>query len=360
MNARLYDPLLGRMCASDNLASASSTQSLNRYTYAGNRPLVQIDPDGNCPICLAVLAGALIGAGTSSAIYTVTNLATNNFTWEGLGKSALYGAVSGAIGGGISSIGTSLFGSVGNSIGYSLFTNAATNIATNLALGNKITTGSVLGSLIGGALDGAFPQFKGFETTGGNYGFDDVVSNLAGDVISNVSRGGFVGGISGGIGAAIDGTDVGEGFINGVKSGAIAAFSRSVLVNGLMGTTIRPSGKVVEDLRMMGITEGVDLLEGPGSPIYRAGGALGFFASGITVGRSLMIGDKSKETWVHESYHYVQQQTQSWSGQLGHGMYEQWIVAPIHGDPFYPYITDGHNYNEFGAQYYQNHFHYHH
>jgi RHS repeat-associated protein len=48
MNARLYDPVLGRMLSPDNFAH-EGTQGLNRYSYANNNPLIYTDPDGNHP-----------------------------------------------------------------------------------------------------------------------------------------------------------------------------------------------------------------------------------------------------------------------------------------------------------------------
>jgi RHS repeat-associated protein len=48
MNARLYDPLLGRMLSPDNyVQSPDNIQSFNRYSYAWNNPLKYTDPDGN-------------------------------------------------------------------------------------------------------------------------------------------------------------------------------------------------------------------------------------------------------------------------------------------------------------------------
>jgi RHS repeat-associated protein len=48
MNARMYDPVVGRVMSSDNLVQApANTQSYNRYSYAWNNPMKYTDPDGN-------------------------------------------------------------------------------------------------------------------------------------------------------------------------------------------------------------------------------------------------------------------------------------------------------------------------
>ena len=47
MNARLYDPALGRFLSPDPYVQMPYwSQNLNRYTYAMNNPLVYIDEDG--------------------------------------------------------------------------------------------------------------------------------------------------------------------------------------------------------------------------------------------------------------------------------------------------------------------------
>ncbi len=49
MNARLYDPQIGRFMAADSVVqNPYDAQDLNRYTYVVNNPLSETDPTGNC------------------------------------------------------------------------------------------------------------------------------------------------------------------------------------------------------------------------------------------------------------------------------------------------------------------------
>ena len=47
-NARYYDPAIGRFISADSIVpNPGDPQDLNRYTYAGNNPLIYIDPTGH-------------------------------------------------------------------------------------------------------------------------------------------------------------------------------------------------------------------------------------------------------------------------------------------------------------------------
>ena len=61
-NARYYDPVLGRFISPDTIVeSPLHPQTLNRYAYAGNNPVLYNDPTGHCFIVCAVLFGAFVG-----------------------------------------------------------------------------------------------------------------------------------------------------------------------------------------------------------------------------------------------------------------------------------------------------------
>jgi len=70
MNARLYDPEIGRFIQADDYVEADATQGLNRYSYVLNNPLSATDPTGNFSLrqALGVVVGvvaAIISGGAS-------------------------------------------------------------------------------------------------------------------------------------------------------------------------------------------------------------------------------------------------------------------------------------------------------
>ena len=81
MNARLYDPLLGRFLSPDPYVQAPDfTQNFNRYSYALNNPLKYMDEDGEW-LMSALIVGALIGT-----TFGAGNLIAHNMRGESLGN----------------------------------------------------------------------------------------------------------------------------------------------------------------------------------------------------------------------------------------------------------------------------------
>lgn len=65
MNGRMYDPANGRMLRPDNyVQDPLNSQNYNRYSYCWNNPLKYTDPDGNNPILIAMLVGAIWNLGS--------------------------------------------------------------------------------------------------------------------------------------------------------------------------------------------------------------------------------------------------------------------------------------------------------
>jgi RHS repeat-associated protein len=90
MNARLYDPVVGRMLRWDIALAGSGTQGFNRYSYALNNPLKYTDPSGE------FLTGIELISNIAAPIF---NLAQGNYTGN-YGKFFLdvgIGIVNGAI-----------------------------------------------------------------------------------------------------------------------------------------------------------------------------------------------------------------------------------------------------------------------
>ena len=80
MNARLYDPALGRFLSPDPYVQMPDfTQNFNRYSYCLNNPLRYVDENGEW---IQLLIGGIIG-GTVNLITNWKNI-QGNF-WKGLG-----------------------------------------------------------------------------------------------------------------------------------------------------------------------------------------------------------------------------------------------------------------------------------
>ncbi len=120
MNARLYDPALGRFLSPDPYVQAPDfTQNFNRYSYALNNPFKYIDPNGNNPLViigLVLLGGYLGGVATNHG-------ELNPGGWDWKDPGTYFG------------IGFGMFaGYVG---GYWLFHPGALNIAFGLSVNSQ-------------------------------------------------------------------------------------------------------------------------------------------------------------------------------------------------------------------------------
>jgi hypothetical protein len=93
---RRYEPALGRFVTSDGYpGSLSVPSSLNLYAYVIGNPTNLVDPDGNCPWCVAAVIGGAIGGSASLLGYLAVSGSSRNL------QDALVafggGAVSGAV-----------------------------------------------------------------------------------------------------------------------------------------------------------------------------------------------------------------------------------------------------------------------
>lgn len=97
MNARLYDPVLGRFFSPDpQVQSPFSTQGFNRYSYCGNNPVMYVDEDGELAWFIplnggwtSALTGGIMGSiagGTSAYAYATRH---NINPWTGTSRNGV-------------------------------------------------------------------------------------------------------------------------------------------------------------------------------------------------------------------------------------------------------------------------------
>ncbi|ABW67507.1 YD repeat-containing protein [Desulfosudis oleivorans Hxd3] len=207
-NARLYDPAIGLFTRADTIVpNFADPQTLNRYTYCRNNPLVYVDPSGHvfgiddAIIIAAVVKGAAYGAAINATVAAATG--------GDIGQAALTGAIQGAIFGGIHCI-------PGMGEGVNAFSAA------------KQATVHFMGGMVGGGISAA--------VTGGDVGQGAVIGGLSAGVGKfagmkyldgenwGVQLGGrsLLGGTFGGVAAEMSGGDFGDGFVQGARMAAIA------------------------------------------------------------------------------------------------------------------------------------------
>ena len=175
MNARLYDPLLGRFLSPDPYVQAPEhSQSFNRYSYCMNNPLCFVDKDGE--FAWFIWAGvALVGA--------VSNTLSNSDNIHSIGDFCKYAFVGGAAG------------------------------AAGLWAGGAIAGSGILYGALGGLVGGAS---SGFILGGGNAYLQNGDLNA---IIKSAMYGMALGGISGAV-------------VGGVIGGVHAYFNKNNIWNG--------------------------------------------------------------------------------------------------------------------------------
>ncbi len=144
MQARHYDPTIGRFLQPDALLMASlTTQGLNRYIYCGNDPVNKSDPTaqfvGAIPVILflAAISGAVNAAGGGSF-------------WAGFAGGLVAGVI-----GTLGPIGAVLGGSVGSGLTSRLNGDAFGDVALSMLVGGILGGGTVGLSALGKWLAGA-------------------------------------------------------------------------------------------------------------------------------------------------------------------------------------------------------------
>ncbi|MFK8030230.1 MAG: SpvB/TcaC N-terminal domain-containing protein [Gammaproteobacteria bacterium] len=151
------DQLVGR---AEGSGFSMDPQSLNRYSYVLNNPLIYRDPDGNAPQVLTVPAGAAIGAAYGLLTGLINEVAHNGFSDGALGRvttSTVKGAAIGAAGGlggppAAYAVAATLAGA---QAGYDEYQDggSAGSVAVHAVAGASLDVGS---RLVGGAVAGRY------------------------------------------------------------------------------------------------------------------------------------------------------------------------------------------------------------
>lgn len=183
MNARLYDPILGRFLSPDPYVQMPDfTQNFNRYAYCMNNPLSYVDQDGE--FFWFIIGAAVIGGITNVAVHWKDITAAGG--WNGILKGAGYFAVGGLAGGAAASLGVASIAGFG-----AILTTTGASI-------DLVTTGIIVGAKYG-AVTGVTAGF--IEDTGNSL----LEGNSLSTSLSNGLKGGLIGGITGGVAGGIMG-----------------------------------------------------------------------------------------------------------------------------------------------------------
>jgi len=188
-------------------------QTLNRYSYCRNNPVMYVDPSGHfffvddailgSIILTQMVEGAIIGSAMGAAIGAGVSAATGG----DVGQGALTGAISGAI-----------FGAMG---GYVHAANITGVTQAALHTGAGALSGTINAGVTGG--DVGMGTLTGGISAGIAFGLGSQIpltGNEVADFGIQLGSRAAIGGITGGTTAAMYGGDFGQGFEQGAMAGA--------------------------------------------------------------------------------------------------------------------------------------------
>ena len=239
LNARVYDPVLGRFMGADPMANPFMPQSLNLYTYGLNSPLWLSDPSGLCflgcfwqsdvfrvviAIAVAVVAWyelpALLASGGGVTFGTTGAVADAAAAGSAEAASALVetGAIAGGLSGAIST-GTLKGALIGAGQGVAFAEIGGLYLDTSTVPGAVESAG--LHGLVGGLASVA---------SGGNFGSGFIAAGFSGLASPYAQTAGLVGGtavsaVVGGVGSILGGGK----FANGAETGAFGYLFNELL-----------------------------------------------------------------------------------------------------------------------------------
>lgn len=198
MNARLYDPAVGRFLSPDPLVQMPDmTQNFNRYSYCLNNPLRYVDEDGEF-FWAAIGIAALIGATTNVAAHW--SEIQKEKGWKAFWKGFGYAAIGGAAGG------LSAMAGIGTAVGFGHMLTTTGGAVALYSTG--IVPGAAMGS-VSGAVDGFLSSSLNSLFEGNSLKESLKVGGIG--ALSGAITGAIAGGIDGGVRAYQTGRNVWSG-----------------------------------------------------------------------------------------------------------------------------------------------------
>jgi RHS repeat-associated protein len=182
-NARYYDPHIGKFISPDTFIPAPySPQSLSRYTYVYNNPLLYNDPTGHFVNLGFAAVGAVVGAAVGAVVATAPQMIQNvrdgapltaNIEPGQVATAVVAGAVAGGIGGltfgvGLAVMGTGAAATVASGAAAGAVAGQAGRATGNVLSGDSLTQG------LGNPVDIAIDATAGAVLAGVGYGIQQL------------------------------------------------------------------------------------------------------------------------------------------------------------------------------------------
>ncbi len=172
-NARLYDPIIGRFISADPFVQAPfDPQTLNRYSYCRNNPLIYIDPSGYGFFSdLWDKAKSFVKNATKFVASTITNTVLSNVIfsiWDvpfpGLGVAIRIGIAYAS-----NFAGDQVAGAIENG-------GSSTNSGAGFNGGGNVSSSQFGNNSIGATIDGSVPYANYTQNYGGNFDYKSAYS----------------------------------------------------------------------------------------------------------------------------------------------------------------------------------------
>jgi RHS repeat-associated protein len=194
MQARYYDPVIGRFYSNDpvdvmeHIARGNPIHGFGRYTYANNNPYKYVDPDGEFGILGAVIGLAIEGAvQIAQGELNVTKLAVATVAGGagvGLGQKAVQLASILSNGSRVASTAAQVTGAVTEAVATNVIETSANNAINSITGANEMenidASGATTNALANTATGNATGNLVSQNTSLGNKKVEIVVTAVVG------------------------------------------------------------------------------------------------------------------------------------------------------------------------------------